>query len=708
MAVSILGRRLGLNRPQRLFQQIRTGYIVLLPEVSPEQLDQNPLYKGGFPDIKNITQEKCVTTLGKYLLDFEHGVRQVENEIIEKPNELDLFDNIVEPLEEYGTKLEATWGLVKALYVVDKKKMPSEGYLSLHERARRARSLKYNSRHIYNFFKNQDVSKLTEEEQRVVSKFLVEGKLNGLDLDGNKREAFAELSKDLANETAKFNHRVKVSSEKYAHIIDDPIITRDFPEDLLQKMSLSKDPYKGPWKVTLKILDKFLQYCPDRNLRWNAWLAGRQVASNEGPRELNNSEHLENIRQIRRDMARVLGYDSFAHMSMETKMAGSVENINNTLGKILEIARPHQEKELNSLQSFAEESGFNGTLELWDIPYWERKQKLSLYHWDDQKMKEFFPYEKVLSGLIRTVSSCFNLKIEEAADITTWHPDCKVYKIYEVDNVKPLAVLYIDPFRRNNKLFTEVGQVICMRPKARALGPSPPIAALLLNFPASQSPKQPSLLTLKDVNILFSKFGEALQQVLSVVNYLEVSGLNNVEWDAVNIVSNFMSLLLTDPEVVREISGHYNTKETIPVSNLAPILGHMPGFHVCNEIYLANLDINLHTSKDFWLSIVRNMWPEYFCLPFHKGDAHPLSFTASISQGMSCAVYSKLWSKILATDAFNTFKADPDSSNIGDRFRDTFLAFGGSCHASEVFRRFQGRDATPEAFLATTFPDSVK
>ncbi|XP_073999508.1 oligopeptidase A [Rhodnius prolixus] len=708
MAISILGRRLRLHKPQRLFQQIRTGYIVLLPETGPEQLEQNPLYKNGLPDIENITQEKCVTTLGKYLLDFEHGVRLVENDIVEKENELELFDDIVDPVEECGTKLESTWGLVKALYIADKKKMPSESYLSLHERARRARSLKYNSRHIYNFFKNYDVSKLTEEEQRVVSKFLVEGKLNGLNLDGNNQETFAEILVNLASETSKFSQRVKVSSQNYSHVISDPLITREFPEDLLQAMSLSKDPYKGPWKISLKILDKFLQHCPDRNLRWNAWLASRQVASFEGPRELNNSQYLEKIRLLRRDMAKVLGYGSFAEMSMETKMAGTVENIQNTLGKILEIARPYQENELNSLQSFAEERGFDGTLELWDIPFWERKQKISMYHWDDQKMKEFFPYEKVLNGLLKTVSNCFNLKIEEAADITTWHPDCKVYKIYELDNAKPVAIIYLDPFRRDSKLFTEVGQVISMRPKARALGPSPPIAALILNLPAPQSSKLPSLLTLKDVTMLFSKFGEALQQVLSAVNYLEVSGLNNVEWDAVHIVSNFMSLLLTDPEVVKEISGHYNTKETIPVSNLSPILEHMPGFHVCNEIYLANLDIHLHTSKEFWLGVTKRLWPEHFCLPLHKYDAHPLSFTTSISQGMSCAVYSKLWSKILATDAFNTFKTDPDPKVIGDRFRDTFLAFGGSCHPSEVFRRFQGRDPTPEAFIATTFPDSAE
>ncbi|KAK9502973.1 hypothetical protein O3M35_011644 [Rhynocoris fuscipes] len=704
MVISILARRLSLNRPQRLFQQIRTGYIVLLPEISPEQWDHNPLYKNGVPDIENTTSEKCVATLGKYLLDFEHCVRQVENKISEKPDELELFDDIVDPLEDRGTKLETTWGLVKALYLVDKKKMPSQNYLSLHERARRARTLKYHSKHIYNFFKNYDVSKLIEEEQRVVSKFLTEGKLNGLSLDDNKREIFAEISKNIAFEVSKFNGNVQLSAERYSHIITDPILVKEFPEDLLRSMSISNDPYTGPWKLTLRGLDRFLQYCPDRNLRWSSWSASRQVASLDS---LNNSLPLEKIRALRRDLAKLLGYNTFADMCMETKMAGSVENIQKTLEQVLEAAKPHQEKELNSLQAFAEAKGFNGTLELWDVPYWERKQIIAEYNWDDQKMKEFFPYEKVLNGLFKIVSEFLNIRIEEAKGIKTWHPDCKAYNIFDSGDNKSIAIIYIDPFQRGNKLLTDVGQVISLWPVARALGSSLPLASIILNIPISLGKKEPPLLTLHDVNMLFSKFGEALQQVLSAVNYLEVSGLNNVEWDAVHIVSNFMSYLLTDPNVVQEISGHYKTNEAVPVTNLAPILCHMPGFHLCKEIYFANLDLNLHLQDKFWLRIMKEMWPEYFCFDLDKSDAHPLSFTSSISQGMSCAIYSKLWSKILAADAFSSYKSDTDKSNVGARFRDTFLSFGGGCHPSEVFRRFQGRDPTPETFIALNFPEST-
>uniref|UniRef100_A0A0A9ZFU9 Oligopeptidase A n=3 Tax=Lygus hesperus TaxID=30085 RepID=A0A0A9ZFU9_LYGHE len=705
MAVSLIGKKLLSNNLPRIYQQVRTGYIVLLPEVDPDQIDKNPLYKGGLPDTENLTQEKCMSTLGNAILELERTVREVENEVIANKEDFDMFEHVVEPLEEKGVQMESMWGLAKVFYLTDSSKMPPENYLTIHERARKARGAKFNSRIIYNAFKKCDTSKYTEEEQRLVAKYISEGRLNGLDLGSSQRESFLNSSVDLGSEKEQFRKRVKVSSKNFRHTIHDSTVTKDFPEELLKSMvRRPEDSATGPWDITLdaNVANKFLEYCPERNLRWNLWLAGRQVASQHMGlgNEYSNSVSLEKIRSLRRNIAKTLGYESFAHMSMETKMAGSLENVKKTLNDLLRTFKPVQIEELASLEDFAVDKGFEGTLELWDIPFWARRQRTFLYHWDDAEMKDFFPLERVLSGLMKITSEAFNLRFELNEKHQAWHPDIQLYNIYESESKKPVAGLYLDPYCRNGKIYVPGGTLTGIRPACRSIGPSPPLAALILNFSPPKDGK-PTLLDFDQVENLFKRFGQALQHLLSSVNYSDVSGMSNIEWDAVEVVSNFMAHWATQPNVLKEISGHYSSNEALPFDNLEKSRSHLIGHQMIKEIYLANLDLELHTSREFWLTITKRVWSEHFPFKLDPKDAHPLSFTDAVCDQLSAAYFSKIWAKMLAADAFNTFitESKEPSNDVGSRFRDTFLGFGGSVDPSEVFRRFQGRDPTPEAFI---------
>lgn len=705
MACSILRRKFALARSKGFYQQIRTGYIVLLPETGPPQGDKNPLFKNGLPDAENLSGEKCLSTLGNQLLDFEHCIREVENSIIENKDELDLFENVLEPIEESGSKMEATWGLSKVLYLTESNFMPPQKYVLMHNRARKARSAKFNSKPIYNMFKNCDKNNLTEEEQRVVNKFQIEGKLNGLDLPPEKKEYLSLLLVGLANEKEKFLTSTQATTRNFRHTIHDPVKVSNFPDRLLYSMAQDKAKYKnGPWDILLNpsITDGVLAYCSDRDVRWNTWMALRQVASGLSGQsdEFNNSFRLEKIRSLRRDIAAVLGYESYIHMSMETKMAGSLDVVKSTLYRLLEKAKMLQEKELTKLQEFAYDRGFRGSMEMWDITYWEREQKQDLYQWDNMKISEYFPLETVFKGILNLTSRTFGIRFEEEKKVKSWHPDIKLYHIFNNESPNPIAGLYIDFYSRDGKMDTGTGSghVVGIRPVAKILGTSQPLAAMIFNFPPPKSNKEPCLLHFDDVENMFKKFGQALQQLLSHVNYSEVSGLSNIEWDAVEVVSNFMYLWLKDTEVLKEISGHYRDGKPLPFNKIEQIRKHMAGYRLCQEIYLANLDLDLHTSKEFWLPLMKKLWQEHFILPLDSKDNHPLSFTASVCGDLSGAYYSRLWARMLAEDAYNSFKTDPDRAAIGLRFRDTFLGFGGACHPSEVFRRFQGRDPSPEAF----------
>uniref|UniRef100_A0A1B6E4N2 Peptidase M3A/M3B catalytic domain-containing protein n=1 Tax=Clastoptera arizonana TaxID=38151 RepID=A0A1B6E4N2_9HEMI len=706
MAVSLCCRRLKFNLNKcRLIQPYRNGYIVLLPEINNEVTEQADLLKNGLPDFKNLETENCLVTVGQHLLNLEHGVRVIE-ENIEKDGIKNIVSDVLEPLEKLAAPLNSSWGIVKTLYLTNQKFMPASKYLNVHDRARRARSGKYYSKTIYNACKECDASKVAEEENRVIGKYLLEGRLSGLELSDTDRVILAKTRNVLAEEKAKYNTRVEASSKVFSHTIGNHSIIRDFPEHLLKAMSLNREePSKGPWEVTLKpqVTTEFFEYCPDSDLRWNVWQAATRVASSIADNsEFHNSSCLEKIRSLRRDEARVLGYPTYADMSMETKMVGTLSNAEDTLANLLQKAKISQDKEISNLQNFAWERGFEGLLQLWDVPYWQRKEKRTLYNFDEEVLRDYFPIEKVLSGLMALCESLFGLKFVENTNIDKWHPDVRFFYIFEDDLKKPVAGFYIDPYERDYKV--NLGQntawMVGISPAAR-IYKNLPLAAIVCNFNSPLYGK-PSLLSFSNVKCLFKKFGHMLQHVLSTGTYADVSGLNNVEWDAVGICSNFMTHWLYDKQVIESISGHYAKDEKLPEISWSQLQQHMAGFNLCEELFKAQLDLELYSTKTFWLDIVRRLWPQHYIFPLDKWYAMPCSFKPIVSEEWAAGYFSHVWAELVAADVYSAFKEDgANVENIGIGFRDTFLAFGGGCHPSEVFRRFRGRDPSPNAYLTS-------
>lgn len=232
-----------------------------------------------------------------------------------------------------------------------------------------------------------------------------------------------------------------------------------------------------------------------------------------------------------------------------------------------------------------------------------------------------------------------------------------------------------------------------------------PLAALIFNFQPPTS-ENSSLLAFQEVKLLFQKFGQTLQHLLTKTRYSEVAGVSNIEWDAVDVCGHVLSHWLYNKSVIDTISSHITTKEKIPEELFETLLNvnkHMAGLDLSRELYLSALDLELHSSKEFWLDIVKNLWPQYQCFPLDKLDSHPCSFTQIFSEEWAAAYYSHVWSRLIAADVYSAFHEvqgnEDEVVNVGKRFRDSFLALGGSCHPSEVFRKFRGRDPSPKALL---------
>lgn len=635
-------------------------------------------------------------------------MRQIEQTA---PKCKNAFSEVFQPLEKMDSQLELTWGMAKTLYLGNSSLMPTKSYIQIHERAHKARSSKFNSIPIFQAAVDEKnrLKKLTDEEQRLLDKYILEGKLNGLDIKGINREKLNNTLAMLQKERQVFREKVNVATKIFNSTIDNTQLMREFPESLAKAMSVNDDPKKGPWKVTLQphIYEPFMQYCPDRELRWNAWQAQMERCSGYGNKDLETSTHLEKIRNLRQEQAVTLGFDNFVDMSMETKMAGSMENVNNILDSLLEFARPMQDIELEVLQDFAQERGFDTKLEHWDVPYWQRKQKWSLYNFDENKIREYFPLPRVINSLFNLCSQLFKIQIVERNGVHTWHKDVKFYDVYDESSNNPIAGFYLDPYARQDekiRVYDDAGWHISIRNKCKVTS-TLPLSALIFNFQPPVDGNQ-SLLSFNEVGNLFKRFGHSLRHLLTKASYSEVAGLSNVEWDAAEVCGQVMVHWLYDPHTIQAISGHYKTDEPLPeevMNNLQNVRKHMSGFNLCKELYLSRLDFLLHSKKTFWRDIVRELWPQYHTLPFDKFDSHPLSFTKIFSEEWGAAYYCHLWSKMIAADIYSAFEearqGDKDVLVVGKRYRDTFLAHGGGCHPSEIFRRFRGRDPSPQALI---------
>lgn len=712
MAAFLWCKRLQLIRP--IFNnppKYLHGYIVLVPEIGEDLPEKNPLLtENGLLEFNNITIEKCLAIIGKQAFALEKNVKKLEENLASDSQVKDLLRELLNPLEHFSSPLETTWGLAKTLYLGNSSLMPTKSYLNIHERARRARLAKFSSQVIYQTLKLHNKDGLTDEEKRLIAKYLLEGKLNGLGANSAEKLYLDEIISNLSQSRATYRGKVETAINQFKYIIEDYNAVKDFPPSLLQATTMNPtQPTKGPWKITLEpiILNKFLEYCHDKTARWNIWQADTRKASGQADKSLENSTILENIRSYRNQQAKVLGYGNFAEMSMETKMAGTIENVDNTFKTLLDHALPQQEQELSLLHQFAEQNGHKGPLEVQDVPYWRRKCLKLQYNFDEEIIREYFPLHHVLNGLFELSERLFNITIKERQGVQTWHEDVKYYEIFDNSNgTDPISGFYIDLYTREEAkilLPENPGWMVGIRNRS-SITHTTALSALIFNFPPPIYGK-PSLLSLADVQMLFNKFGYALQHLLTTANYSEVAGVSNIEWDAVKIPGHVLSEFLYNPEILQRISSHYVTEDPLSSVQLLAIQNQrkfFAGYDLSQELYLSKLDLDLHIKTDFWLDIVKDLYPKYKVLPLDKKDAHPCSWLPIFSGDWAAAYFSHLWSRFVAADAYNAFEGDSKNiEEVGKRFRDTYLSSGGGNSPAEVFRRFRGRDPSTKALISS-------
>lgn len=630
----------------------------------------------------------------------------------------DVFQEVLNPLEEMNSQVDSTWGLAKTLYLGNSTLMPTKSYLSIHDRMIRVRSARFNSLPVYFALKqaeNSNSSNYDEQQKRLITKYLLEGRLNGIELDVAKKAQLNDCLVKIGKFRKEFHEKVQTSRRRFQQNLSDAAIIKELPTSLLQALSTDPKapPTKGPWTITLQphVVKCFLEYCPDHNVRWNIWQADVRKCSKQADKQFDNNIVIEEIRYARRNKAEILGYESYMALSMETKMAGSIDNVTNMLNRLHESAKPAQQTEIANLQSYAEKVGYHKKLEIQDVAYYRRRQLADLYDFNEEVIKEYFPLNKVFNNMLGLAEKLFGIKIVEHKSPNRWHEDVKFYEIFDTSDggaVEPVGGFYADLYaRRDEKIIADVneGWVVNIRSKSEVTG-SKPLSAMIFNF--VQVPEKSILLTVNDVHQLFDKFGMTLQQILTKSRYSELSGTSNVEWDAVDTVGKVMRNLLYNEKVLKLITAHYSNDDPLPEKYITAFREnrkHLAGFNLCRKLYFSEMDLALHNKKDFWYDIAKELYPIYHEFEMDKKDSHLCSFTPIFSGEWGGAYYSTVWSDVLAADVYSAFweadktQNEADFLEVGKRFRNTFLTYGGTLSMSEVFRRFRGRDPSHKALL---------
>ncbi|WP_158890067.1 M3 family metallopeptidase, partial [Pseudomonas sp. BAV 2493] len=460
------------------------------------------------------------------------------------------------------------------------------------------------------------------------------------------------------------------------------------------------------WLVTLEFPSYYavMTYADDRALREEVYAAYATRASEQGPNagQFDNGPVMEELLDLRQELARLLGYANYAELSLATKMAESSDQVLGFLRDLAVRSKPFAQRDLEELRAFAAEQGVQD-LQSWDTGYFAEKLRQQRYSLSQEEVRAWFPVDKVLSGLFATVQKLYGIEIAELRDFEKWHPDVRLFEIKE--NGTSIGRFYFDLYARANKrggAWMDGARDKRRDAQGRLIDP---VAYLVCNFTPA-SPGQPALLTHDEVTTLFHEFGHGLHHLLTRVEHASVSGINGVAWDAVELPSQFMENWCWEPEGLALISGHYETGEPLPQELLAKMLAaknFQSGLMMLRQLEFSLFDFELHASHGDGRSVrevLEGIRDEISVVRPPAYNRFPNSFAHIFAGGYAAGYYSYKWAEVLSADAFAKFEEEGVfNPQTGRAFREAILARGGSQAPMVLFVDFRGREPSIDALL---------
>lgn len=686
----------------------------------------NPLlYQAELPDFTRIAPEHVLPAVREALRLGREGLAELEK--ITDPT----WQNFVLVLRQLTRRLDQVWGLVNHLMGVKNSEALRKAHAEAEPEIVEFRLELSQNKKLYALWQALQAKAETElktpARRRIVASALRDARLAGVGLEGEERERFNAIQRELAALATQFSNAVLDATKAFRLLLTKEEEVRGLPPSWRNLAAQAARAHgnneataeNGPWLLTLDFPSyfPFLQHAENRSLREKVYRANATRASGMGfSADWNNWPLVEKILQLRREEAKILGYNNFAEVSLSAKMAPDTKKIRAMISDLHRIARPAAEKELFELEKYAQAKGLQGKLELWDVAFYAERRREELYHFTDEELKPYFPLPRVLSGLFALAELLFGVEIRKAEKaVPVWHSDVQFFELFRQG--EKIAAFYLDPYARSGEKRGGAWMDVCRQRESDGHTAILPVAYLICNGTppiaaeaATGKAETPSLMTFSEVETLFHEFGHGLQHMLTTVDEYEASGIANVEWDAVELPSQFMENWVYERSVIDQISGHYQTGEKLPQALFEKIVAaknYLAASQMLRQLYFSLLDLELHEKYDGSESVrelQRRIAKDYTIIPPLEEDAFLCSFGHIFAGGYAAGYYSYKWAEVLSADAFAAFEEAGLENHealrsLGERYRDTVLAMGGSRHPLEVYREFRGRDATIDALL---------
>jgi oligopeptidase A len=570
---------------------------------------------------------------------------------------------------------------------------------------------------LYAKYRAIDSERLNSEQRQALKNALRNFVLGGADLQGADRERFAAIAERQATLSQKFSENALDATDAFAYYAQEDELD-GLPDDVKQtaRNAAQADGKEG-YKLTLKMpcYLPVMQFASSSALRQTLYRAYVTRASDQAGTDLSqfdNTDIINELLALRLEEAKLLGYPDFGTLSVVPKMADSPQQVVAFLRDLAQRARPFAEQDLADLRSFAKEQLNLPEPQAWDWPFISEKLKEARYAFNEQEVKQYFPLPRVLAGLFNIVQTLFEVSIRED-HAPVWHESVRFFRIERATaqgGPELVGQFYLDPQARNGKrggAWMDDVRARWLRPDTQQL--QTPVAHLVCNFASGVNGK-PALLTHDDVTTLFHEFGHGLHHMLTQVNERDVSGISGVEWDAVELPSQFMENFCWEWDVIRNMTAHVDTDAPLPRALFDKMLAaknFQSGMQTLRQIEFSLFDMLLHTAHDpahDIMPLLQQVRQEVAVLqpPSWARTAH--TFSHIFAGGYAAGYYSYKWAEVLSSDAYAAFEETmgPDglpNVQTGQKYRQAILEAGGSRPAIESFKAFRGREPTLDALL---------
>ncbi|MDG6281570.1 oligopeptidase A [Glaesserella parasuis] len=668
----------------------------------------NPLLNNtSLPKFSQIQPEHVVPAIEQLIQQCRDTIEQVSQ--INTPT----WENFYLPQAITGDKLSRAWSPVGHLNSVKNSSELREAYQACLPMLSEYSTWVGQHQGLYQGYvklKNSpEFATYSLAQKKAIENSLRDFELSGISLPADKQKRYGEISARLSELSSQFSNNVLDATMGWDIVIEDEADLKGLPESALEGAKLSaQSKEKSGYRFTLEFPSYLpvMTYCENRELRQKMYEAYNTRASDQGPNagKWDNSALMAETLELRLELAKLLGFESYAELSLATKMAENPTQVVDFLEGLANRSKEQGKKELAELKAFAKESYGVSELQPWDIAFYSEKQKQALYAINDEELRPYFPEERVLSGLFELVKRIFGMRVEEQKEFDSYHENVRFFNIFdETDRLR--GSFYLDLYARENKR-GGAWMDDCINQKRLADGSlQKPVAYLTCNFNKPIGDK-PALFTHDEVTTLFHEFGHGIHHMLTEIDVGDVSGINGVPWDAVELPSQFLENWCWEEDALAFISGHYQTGEPLPKEKLTQLLkakNFQAAMFVLRQLEFGLFDFRLHMSEpkeNIVLDTLKAVKAQVAVVELPTFVRTPHSFSHIFAGGYAAGYYSYLWAEVLSADAFARFEEEGIfNCEVGQSFLDNILTRGGSEEPMVLFERFRGRKPTLDALL---------